>query len=97
LKAAIPQPSKRSSEKLNEAAQLVGQELYKALPRSSRQRPQAASRVANVRGRGWRPQPEGGKKDEGPIIDAEVVDEKSSFPNRNDFGRIDQRVDCAKR
>ena len=77
LKGSDSAAIKSASEKLNETAQLVGQELYKAAADKSRaggpgpgpeaggQRPEAGSQ-----------QSEGGKKDEGPIIDAEVVDEK---------------------
>ncbi len=62
---------KSASEKLNEAWQAVSAELYKA----------AAAKAQASKGQA-QPQPEGGepksegKKDEGPIIDAEVVDEK---------------------
>src|SRR5579872_3746806 len=64
---------KTASEKLNEAWQSVSAELYKA----------AAEKAKAGKGQpGGQPgpepgaAPEGGKKDEGPIIDAEVVDEK---------------------
>jgi molecular chaperone DnaK len=61
---------KSASDKLNEAWQAVSAELYKA-----------ASEKARAQGKGPQegPPPSGGdesKKDEGPIIDAEVVDEK---------------------
>jgi molecular chaperone DnaK len=65
---------KSASEKLNEAWQAVSAELYKAAAEKAR----ASQAQAQ-------PQPESGetksdekhdKKDEGPIIDAEVVDEK---------------------
>jgi molecular chaperone DnaK len=74
LKGGDPAAIKSASEKLNEAWQAVSAELYKA-----------ASAKAQA-GKEGQPQPEGapqgggeqagGKKDEGPIIDAEVVDEK---------------------
>jgi molecular chaperone DnaK len=66
---------KSASEKLNEAWQAVSAELYKAAAEKAK----AGKGTQADTG----PQPgteaggeEGGKKDEGPIIDAEVVDEK---------------------
>jgi molecular chaperone DnaK len=66
---------KAASEKLNEAWQSVSAELYKAAAEKAK----AGKGTQADTG----PQPEtesggdeGGKKDEGPIIDAEVVDEK---------------------
>jgi molecular chaperone DnaK len=66
---------KSASEKLNEVWQQVSGELYKSAsqarggqpggPQGGRPGPEAGG-----------PSPEGEKKDEGPIIDAEVVDEK---------------------
>jgi molecular chaperone DnaK len=65
---------KSASEKLNEAWQAVSAELYKAAAEKAR----ASQAQAH-------PKPDAGgvkseeskdKKDEGPIIDAEVVDEK---------------------
>ena len=78
LKGSDSAAIKAASEKLNEAAQLVGQELYKAAADKGRSGgpqpgPEAQS-GAGPEGRGQKP--EEGKKDEGPIIDAEVVDEK---------------------
>jgi molecular chaperone DnaK len=69
-----------ANEKLNEAWQTVSAELYKAASEKAR-----ASGAQGQPG-GGRPgeqaagggQPGEGKKDEGPIIDAEVVDEKKS-------------------
>ncbi|HYG25232.1 MAG TPA: molecular chaperone DnaK [Verrucomicrobiae bacterium] len=73
LKGSDAAAIKSASEKLNEAWQAVSADLYKA---------------AGEKGQGGQagPQPDaqpgpdagaqGGKKDEGPIIDAEVVDEK---------------------
>jgi molecular chaperone DnaK len=71
LKGSDISAIKAASEKLSEAAQAVSAELYKA-----------ASEKAQAGKAQAQPQPEGGepkseeKKDEGPIIDAEVVDEK---------------------
>jgi molecular chaperone DnaK len=71
LKAGDASAIKSASDKLNEAWQAVSAELYKA-----------ASEKARAQGKGPQeapPPPSGGdegKKDEGPIIDAEVVDEK---------------------
>jgi molecular chaperone DnaK len=71
LKGSDATAIKLASEKLNEAWQTVSAELYKA----------AAAKAQASKGQA-QPQPEGGepksegKKDEGPIIDAEVVDEK---------------------
>ncbi len=73
LKGTDTAAIKSAGEKLNEVAQAVGAELYKA----------AAAKAQADKAAGAQPQPEGGepksddkKKDEGPIIDAEVVDEK---------------------
>jgi molecular chaperone DnaK len=75
LKGTDAAAIKGASEKLNEAWQAVSAELYKA----------AAEKAKAGKGTqadtGPQPGPEagddeGGKKDEGPIIDAEVVDEK---------------------
>jgi molecular chaperone DnaK len=71
LKGSDAEATKSASEKLNEAWQAVSAELYKA----------AAAKAQAEKGQ-TQPSPEGGapksepKKDEGPIIDAEVVDEK---------------------
>jgi len=72
IKGADASAIRSASEKLNEAWQAVSAELYKAAGEKAR-----ASRSQGEPG----PQPGeapkgGGKKDEGPIIDAEVVDEK---------------------
>ncbi len=73
LKGSDSAAIKSASEKLNEAWQAVSAELYKA----------AAAKAQADKAAGAQPQPEAGepksddkKKDEGPIIDAEVVDEK---------------------
>jgi len=76
LKGSDAAAIKAASEKLNEAAQLVGQELYKAASDKARAGgPQGGQPGGPGPEAGGRP-PEEGKKDEGPIIDAEVVDEK---------------------
>jgi len=76
LKGSDSAAIKTASEKLNETAQLVGQELYKAAAdkqqRAGGPGPQPGGPGPEAGGR----PPEEGKKDEGPIIDAEVVDEK---------------------
>jgi molecular chaperone DnaK len=76
LKGSDSAAIKAASEKLNEASQLVGQELYKAASEKARAGgPQGQPGGEPGPEAGGRP-PEEGKKDEGPIIDAEVVDEK---------------------
>jgi molecular chaperone DnaK len=75
LKGSDSAAIKSASEKLNETAQLVGQELYKAAADKTRgggPGPEAGGPGPEAGGQ----KPEDGKKDEGPIIDAEVVDEK---------------------
>jgi molecular chaperone DnaK len=75
LKGSDSAAIKTASEKLNETAQLVGQELYKAASDKARAGgPQPGGPGPGPEAGGQRP--EEGKKDEGPIIDAEVVDEK---------------------
>jgi molecular chaperone DnaK len=78
LKGSDSAAIKAASEKLNEASQLVGQELYKAASEKARaggpQGGQPGGERPGTEAGG--PQPEESKKDEGPIIDAEVVDEK---------------------
>ncbi|HHY84521.1 MAG TPA: molecular chaperone DnaK [Verrucomicrobia bacterium] len=68
LKGSDVSAIKTSSDRLNEAWQAVSAELYKA---ASEKRGQPGSA-----GSGTGARQEGDKKDEGPIIDAEVVDEK---------------------
>jgi molecular chaperone DnaK len=75
LKGSDSAAIKSASEKLSEAVQAVSAELYKAAGAQQGQPGQAGGQP------GSQPGPdagakEGGKKDEGPIIDAEVVDEK---------------------
>src|SRR6516165_4806077 len=76
LKGSDSAAIKSASEKLNEAWQAVSGELYKAASDKARAGQQGQAGGAGP-GEG---QPgggqAGGKKDEGPIIDAEVVDEK---------------------
>ncbi len=72
LKGSDAAAIKSASEKLNEAWQAASAELYKAASEKAR---------AGKAPPGGEPKTEGGakdsgKKDEGPIIDAEVVDEK---------------------
>jgi molecular chaperone DnaK len=77
LKGSDTAAIKAASEKLNEAAQLVGQELYKAAADKTRAGGPQGGQPGGQPGPEDRGQkPEEGKKDEGPIIDAEVVDEK---------------------
>jgi molecular chaperone DnaK len=74
LKGSDSAAIKSASEKLNDAWQTVSAELYKAASEKSR--------AGQAQGQpGAKPGPEaggtpGGKADEGPIIDAEVVDEQ---------------------
>jgi molecular chaperone DnaK len=75
LKGADSAAIKSAAEKLNEVWQAVSAELYKAAAekaRAGKGQPGAGPAPGPEAG----PQPEGGNKDEGPIIDAEVVDEK---------------------
>jgi molecular chaperone DnaK len=74
LKGSDTAAIKTASEKLNEAWQAVSAELYKAASEKARagKGPEAAQPGPEAGGA----RPEAGKKDEGPIIDAEVVDEK---------------------
>lgn len=67
---------KSASEKLNEAVQGISAELYKAASEKAKAGGQAQPGAQPGPETGEQPQPEGGKKDEGPIIDAEVVDEE---------------------
>jgi molecular chaperone DnaK len=74
LKGTDAAALKSASEKLNEAWQAVSAELYKAAAEKAR-----AGQKGPAAGSGEPPpggaSGEGGGKDEGPIIDAEVVDE----------------------
>jgi molecular chaperone DnaK len=72
LKGSDGAAIKSASEKLNEAWQAVSAELYKAASEKAR-----AGKAQGEPGGGPGPQDGGdARKDEGPIIDAEVVDEK---------------------
>ena len=73
LKGQDASAIRSASEKLNEAWQAVSAELYKAAGEKAR-----AAKGQDQPGPGPAPggEGQGGKKDEGPIIDAEVVDEK---------------------
>jgi molecular chaperone DnaK len=75
LKGSDTAAIKAAHEKLNEATQAVSADLYKAASEKARagQQGQPGGRPGAEAG-GQRP--EGEKKDEGPIIDAEVVDEQ---------------------
>jgi len=72
LKGSDSAAIKSASEKLNEAWQAVSTELYKA----ASEKAHAGQQKGQPGPEAGAPQPENGKKDEGPIIDAEVVDEK---------------------
>src|SRR5205807_8542139 len=75
LKGGDASAIKSASEKLNEAWQAVSAELYKAASEKAR-----AGKAKSEPGAGPGAEPgegkEASKKEEGPIIDAEVVDEK---------------------
>ena len=76
LKGSDAAAIKSASEKLNEAWQAVSGELYKQASEKARGGQQGGPTGGQPGPEaGGRPQ-EGEKKDEGPIIDAEVVDEK---------------------
>jgi molecular chaperone DnaK len=61
-----------ASEKLNEAWQAASAEMYRSASEAAKARGGAGAKPPE-----GQPEPEGGKaKEEGPIIDAEVVDEK---------------------
>jgi molecular chaperone DnaK len=78
LKGQDTSAIRSASEKLNEAWQAVSAELYKAAgekARASRGGGQGEPGAGGPAGGSEEPKG-GGKKDEGPIIDAEVVDEK---------------------
>jgi len=77
LKGSDPAAIKGASEKLNETWQAVSAELYKTAAEKTRAAQGAAGGRAGTPP-GAEPAPEEGKKDEGPIIDAEVVEEKQA-------------------
>jgi molecular chaperone DnaK len=68
---------KTASEKLNEISQAVSVELYQAASGKSHAGQGAAGGQAGTQSEQGGT-PEGGKKDEGPVIDAELVDEKKA-------------------
>ena len=68
---------KAASEKLNEAWQTASAELYKAAAEKAKaSRPQPGAGPTSSEPAGGKPPEEGAKSGKGPIIDAEVVDEK---------------------
>ena len=70
-----------ANEKLNEAWQSVSAELYKAASekaRAGKDQGQPGTGPGEQASAGGPTGGPGGKQDEGPIIDAEVVDEKKS-------------------
>jgi len=74
LKGSDSAAIKAASEKLNEAWQAVSAELYKAASEKAQAgKAQGGQEKGESAGAG-----ESGKKEEGPIIDAEVVDEKKT-------------------
>jgi molecular chaperone DnaK len=77
LKGSEVAAMKTASEKLNEAWQAASAELYKAASEKSRagQGPAGGTSGTQPEAEG---SPEGSKQDEGPIIDAEVVEEKKA-------------------
>ena len=82
LKGGDASAIRSANEKLNEAWQTVSAELYKAASEKARAggaqgQPGGGPAGGEAAGSGPAPDP-GGKKDEGPIIDAEVVDEKKT-------------------
>ncbi|MGD0614364.1 MAG: molecular chaperone DnaK [Verrucomicrobiota bacterium] len=76
LKGSDSAAIKSASEKLNEAWQAVSAELYKAASEKARAGQPQSQPGARPGSEAGGPQPQEGKKEEGPIIDAEVVDEK---------------------
>jgi len=73
LKGSDSEALRSANDRLNTAWQAVSAELYKA----ASEKAQAGQGAAGAQGQpGAGPQPDESKKDEGPIIDAEVVDEK---------------------
>ncbi|MCC6819690.1 MAG: molecular chaperone DnaK [Verrucomicrobiota bacterium] len=72
LKGSDNAAIKSASEKLNETSQTIGAELYKAAAANA----QADKTKSGPSGGEPKPQEKADQKDESPIIDAEVVDEK---------------------
>ena len=77
LKGSDAAAIKTASEKLNETWQLVSAELYKAASEKSHpgQRPAGGQSGTHSDADGA---PDGGKKTDGPVIDAEVVEEQQA-------------------
>jgi molecular chaperone DnaK len=73
LKGSDTAAIKSASEKLNEAWQAVSAELYKAAAAKAQA---DKTQTGSSAGGEAKPEEKSDKKDEGPIIDAEVVDEK---------------------
>jgi molecular chaperone DnaK len=71
IKAGDLSAIKSASEKLNEAWQAVSAELYKAAAEKTR----ASKAPASGQPDG---EPKAGRKDDGTVIDAEVVEEKKN-------------------
>jgi molecular chaperone DnaK len=78
LKGSDASAIRSASEKLNEAWQAVSAELYKAASEKARGSQGAGQGGGTRTGSEPGGAEAGGKKEEGPIIDAEVVDEKKS-------------------
>jgi molecular chaperone DnaK len=76
LKGGDAAAIRSANEKLNETWQAVSAELYKAASEKARAGKGQAPGAGGPAGGAEGSQPGGEKKDEGPIIDAEVVDEK---------------------
>lgn len=73
LKGSDTAAIKSASEKLNEAWQAASAELYKAAAAKAQE---AKTQSGSTPGGEAKPEEQTDKQDEGPIIDAEVVDEK---------------------
>jgi molecular chaperone DnaK len=76
LKGTDAAAIKTASEKLNEAWQAVSEVLYRAAAEKAQAAKAASAETGGTSTGSSESQPSSGKKDEGPIIDAEVVDEK---------------------
>ena len=76
LKGADPAAIKSASEKLNEAWQAVSEVLYRAAAEKAQAAKGASAGGGQSSTSSSTSQPSGDKKGEGPIIDAEVVDDK---------------------
>src|SRR6185503_8260784 len=76
LKGSDTAAIKSASDRLNEAWQAVSAELYKSAAEQARANQPGQPEGQGGGQPGGSAQGEGEKKDEGPIIDAEVVDEK---------------------